>query len=397
MLITIHTADGAARTVDAFEESKHPRGNTNNAGQFSSTPGAGVGNAVAATFSKHGFKKQKSAEPGHFATYKAPNGVTVHVHHPKEGKKAASEFTSHATGHTPKTGHGGAKLEELLAGLTAREAPTVSHHAFKVHLNNLGYSVIQEGGGVLTAVKGANTIEVTPNGEWVSSSTNHLTKAGEGLEDLDALVKGKPGNWKNVPAGTKPGPAAKAAPVSLGYSETGMATNDPEHVALLKKLAAAAPTDITWQESLGLKSYVGSGYTGMNANLRDANNPTLSTEAKAFAGFLERARIPEEVTLYRGVRGDFGKHVASTTVEGSVFRDRGFLSTSTNEKFSEKWAADGIRLKIRVPKGSKGAAVSHIGGNHSESEVVFQHGSKMVVTKEYDPKTRTIEVDLITP
>lgn len=68
------------------------------------------------------------------------------------------------------------------------------------------------------------------------------------------------------------------------------------------------------------------------------------------------------------------------------------MSTSTSPDFSKKWAG-GLVFRVNAKKGMKGAAISPH-PDDGEHEILFQQGHHMVVTA-YDPKTRTMDVDLV--
>lgn len=70
---------------------------------------------------------------------------------------------------------------------------------------------------------------------------------------------------------------------------------------------------------------------------------------------VEKAVTPDEIVVYRGVKGDF----LAKLKPGQVFSDRGFLSTSADPDIAHEFAEGGKKsafIQYEVPKGFEGAA-----------------------------------------
>jgi hypothetical protein len=143
------------------------------------------------------------------------------------------------------------------------------------------------------------------------------------------------------------------------------------------------------EESKAIRAYTGSGYVKINKALRAGKPP--SAESELIDKALQRAEMPADVIVTRGML-TLDKSVLSLR-KGSVFHDNAFQSTSTEFGF-----AGNVRMRIHVPKGSKGAYLGK--GKHSrrpdEGEVLLASGGTYKVLNRgmvegYD----TIDVQLI--
>ncbi len=147
--------------------------------------------------------------------------------------------------------------------------------------------------------------------------------------------------------------------------------------ALRQALAASSPAG----RPVGhLSSYKGSGYHRINDCMRfiaDCDEP----EMKSIGGWLDEASIPETVTLYRGVKGDYAQKVMSLAKNGRAFHDAGFVSMSTDPNVAKGFAGHGgIVMKLTVPAGTKAATVRPAGESDSEQELLAQRGTRLVCT-----------------
>ena len=105
---------------------------------------------------------------------------------------------------------------------------------------------------------------------------------------------------------------------------------------------------------------------------------------------IAKSSIKEPVTVYRG----FGGSAFRGAKEGDTVQDKGFVSTSFQQKIASKFA-DGGMMKLSVPKGAKGAMVDAL-FNGGESELVLPRNSKFKIKKiSGSGKSRIIEADWI--
>lgn len=130
-----------------------------------------------------------------------------------------------------------------------------------------------------------------------------------------------------------------------------------------------------WRESLtkdevdGIKCYTSSGFIGMNRILRtdEKNDPKQAFYDKKIAGAtsaLMKSSAPCDMSVVRDVGEDQAKFFEGK--EGETYTQKGFSSTTINSEGAGFGDYDGVRMHIKVPKGSKGAYVEKIGieGEH---------------------------------
>lgn len=108
----------------------------------------------------------------------------------------------------------------------------------------------------------------------------------------------------------------------------------------------------------------------------------------------EAVTLPNDYQLYRGIKDArivFGKY-ADGDLTGTVFRDKGFTSTTLNKKTSEDFIKSNVHTKdnhnpimMRII-GKKGTKV--VGGNGAESEIIFPPGVRYRVVRDY---TKSVE------
>ncbi len=238
-------------------------------------------------------------------------------------------------------------------------------------------SVWKKGDAEISLVKsGANA------GTWTSMQHGKTT-TGKGAVSLGLFLKGMPGPYTNVKAIT--------LPIKTTYTPPAEPYKQPEHVETFKNLQAAyvAPS---MTESGAINQYKGSEYESINNCLRYTDN-CIDKRVPKIESWLNINSLPHDVTVWRGVRGDYAKILSSIAMVGTKFRDKGFLSTSTNPGFADDWSG-GLLLKINAKQGAHAATIKgpdH--GSDHEYEVLFQRGSAMTV-KSWDPKKKTLEVDL---
>lgn len=176
-------------------------------------------------------------------------------------------------------------------------------------------------------------------------------------------------------------------------SGSGEVAGDPSGVVAMHANPALSVKESgkRWTDSLSkeqyaaLRAYTGFAYVNINATLRGISasfQEGNKEKAVLIHQALSACSLPRACTVYRGASssalGDL-QNAPDYELVGSFFNDNGFMSTSLNSEDS----FDGeIKLVISVPAGAKGAYVgylSHLG--HSESEVLFDMGAVMRITK----------------
>ncbi len=142
----------------------------------------------------------------------------------------------------------------------------------------------------------------------------------------------------------------------------------------------------TTAERDAISSYSRSGYLKMNENLRFGNYApdSVKREISALHGFLDKCETQEELYLSRGVTkpaldkmfdGD-GWRKNSSSLVGSVFTDKGFVSTTPYQ--GGGFGGD-VVMYIKAPKGTKGAYIKDFAASSEEKEFLIQSNTSFVV------------------
>lgn len=217
--VVAHVDEDDFAEDEAFQESKHPRGQPGNAGQFTSGSGGGskktgstpVARVLRVTLKAAGFKKTNSKTE---TSYVHPSGAKVIVH-PSAAKKSA-EFTIHKPGVDPKSGKGTA-LQKLLNDVvkqaeskqptpTEVKKPESTVSTVDETLKNTGFK-FQKGGMGNQLWKNPDSSEYfifdTQDGEWEFSDNSGKKVQGNGT---DSLLKALVGAPVTPPSTPKPGP-----------------------------------------------------------------------------------------------------------------------------------------------------------------------------------------------
>ncbi|HBF37149.1 MAG TPA: hypothetical protein DDW50_07495, partial [Firmicutes bacterium] len=159
----------------------------------------------------------------------------------------------------------------------------------------------------------------------------------------------------------------------------------------------------TWEMNLSptekqaITDYTGDEfYPNINRTLRGLEkefNPGNHERVTQITNALNKASMPEGVTVYRGVGKDaLGelKDLAPEQLIGKVIEDKAFMSTSL---VSESAFKQPVTFIINVPKGVNGAFIgnmSHYGSK--EVELLLNKGQKMVIQKVIDPGTNHMKI-----
>lgn len=147
----------------------------------------------------------------------------------------------------------------------------------------------------------------------------------------------------------------------------------------------------TWRNSLtedernALELYTSSGFVEMNDILRhdrtdyprqDFYDKNIEDATSA----LTRSEAPCDMSVVRDVGSDQVKVFEGA--EGTIHEEKGFCSTTIHNEGAGFGARDGVRMHIKVPKGSKGAYVEKGGlGIEGENEWLMPPKAKFRVNK----------------
>jgi 8-oxo-dGTP pyrophosphatase MutT (NUDIX family) len=167
----------------------------------------------------------------------------------------------------------------------------------------------------------------------------------------------------------------------------GMARN--ESLALHKALGSAMGQKMLHgPEAIALASYKGTGYKGVNAQLRAGKGLSMANAVKAAA--LDTATlsgtIPANTVFYRGVKSwqeaGFNMHPEHAVKTGAAYHDNGYVSISSSKQFARNWAgggSDAILFECKFTKESPGCHVGLAQGHEDthEREVVLPRGRNL--------------------
>lgn len=142
---------------------------------------------------------------------------------------------------------------------------------------------------------------------------------------------------------------------------------------------------LTHQEELALESYKGTGHEDVNKVLRGLGEELDGFDIEAanelaleLSTALERARLPEPVTVFRGLPGRVIDELG-VIEPGETLSDPGYLSASLLELASNSFGA--MILEIRIPKGARAIALIHSipEVHHVEYEMLLDRGYRLQV------------------
>lgn len=197
-----------------------------------------------------------------------------------------------------------------------------------------------------------------------------------------------------VPSGShQAAPAKPAQPDDdWGHLKTGSAAQ-----AALTKAQNGNLSHMTKAQKGAVGEYTGSTYHEINEQLRQSlgfGNAHIEQKIAEMDGvFSSIDGIPEEMVIFRGVKGQAGSTYRNAQV-GSIIRDNGFISATPDSDFAHSWAGHSKTvLKMRLPKGTKGLYVSGSGesalssqGIH-EKELILRRGIGFKVLAVRDTKS----------
>lgn len=131
--------------------------------------------------------------------------------------------------------------------------------------------------------------------------------------------------------------------------------------------------------------YTGSGYRRINSTLRAGGSDASTRGVSKSLG-----TVKKDMEVYRGTRVHLPAGSTVEDLQGTVFRDRGFLSTSAGER-GPGYGAQEIGMRIRVNSGTRGAWVDPMSQNRGEREFIVDADTHLFVHKVRRPKPGTWE------
>lgn len=160
------------------------------------------------------------------------------------------------------------------------------------------------------------------------------------------------------------------------------------HVNKMWYAQQGANSKFTEKELGALRDYTGSYHADLNQGLRDGTS--LSTHSQSIDSGLwsafKKARLPESVVGFRGIRPDVVKHLLGMKdfseesldlVVGYPLEDKGYTSVSMSRARARAFGS--VLLILKVPEGTVGVGVNPISQHEGEAEILLRKGSRFII------------------
>ena len=181
-------------------------------------------------------------------------------------------------------------------------------------------------------------------------------------------------------SGSNSGGGSGSAGAAVGGAGNGVSASEA-----IKAEGKQWTESLTKEQYAAFSAYTGTAYININETLRGLCSDFHSgnkEKAMLIHQALSTCSLPQACTVYRGASNAYLgslQNLSDSQLEGKYFCDNGFMSTSINP--GDAFGGE-IKLVINVPAGAKGAYLGYLSQlGHSESEVLFDVGSVMRITK----------------
>jgi hypothetical protein len=153
------------------------------------------------------------------------------------------------------------------------------------------------------------------------------------------------------------------------------------------------------KEVAALKAYSSEGaesYKTVNPHLRHGTAASKKTSDMVthLDSALARSRTPVALSVYRQVDLSKSGYDLDKLVPGTRLRDEGYGSTSVDPYSSFTGGAGGVRMKIAVPKGSRGAYIESVSSRGAEHEFLLPRGYTLEVVGRSKTSYGVTELDV---
>jgi len=169
-------------------------------------------------------------------------------------------------------------------------------------------------------------------------------------------------------------------------------------------------------EDQAVRSYQGYGYETINGTLRSGRRGDADERriVRDLDSAMERSRLTEPVTTYRGMVAPPGSHAASFIDglrPGSTFTDSAYTSTTVDPKGVQRFLGNlgpqprgtrQVQMTVRVPAGSRGIYMNRAAPPRGYTNFTKEYelllargGSYRVVSRSDKGTTTTIEVEYV--
>lgn len=278
----------------------------------------------------------------------------------------------------------------------------VSAKAHAEHVADLKAALDQLGpNGTELSKLGNGVVFTTPTGKLLYRDKQGTIKNLETGAHQGVLTSAVPPKTSNLSAHVKAAEALLARLASLPSKPSKPAAPDDSWASFPKEGSAegkllalqggSGASKVPASSRSAISYYTGSGYVPMNSQLRTPRKLGSVSTAKEIAR-MDQAMgaapgLPEDFVMWRGVTGKTANEYKQAQ-PGQSIGDAGFISTTTSEKFAHGWG-DGLVMKIRMPKGTKGVFVGQgtgLSGHLTEKELILQRGVEFEVIARREEK-----------
>lgn len=405
----------------AFKEGKHPRDSD---GKFTAGSGGSSGSSggkkstqkVNPHFSKllkgSGFTSvaiPKNASNSCIGVYAHSGGAKVYVFE-SPGAKVGSKWSLNSL-NMKKSGHGKADFAKVLGYISTQKSAQKSiQKSATTSTIAPGYKKVYSGPNGDIYKKGSAKVLYNPDtDQWVADTPGYMKKEGKGLTSLNALLAGKSPTstvgWKDShkkiltfaqAESTQAAKIAKQKEYAEAKAEQAKWTKEAvPHIAKYKELLKTTPK-ATPAEAAAVRAYSGSSYQQLNKRLRHQDEDMGgNATTQAIDSYLDKAVLKSTLVTWRGVKGEYAKILKSVMVEGGMFLDRGYMSTTAYREKAWTHGDDSLLMKVTLKKGVKAAPIKGFSANPSEEEVLVARKSVIKVVK-FDRKKGYVEVEVDT-
>jgi hypothetical protein len=164
---------------------------------------------------------------------------------------------------------------------------------------------------------------------------------------------------------------------------------------------------LTPQQLDAVRAYQEGGNASLNEYYRGlkASPGYMGEHAGPLDKAIERSRIDHDVTLFRGWTQK-GLAANPDALVGATIRDPAYFSTSTSKEVARKFhgSLDGVFLRLKAPKGTRGLHVHDVatghskygaGGSDPEHEVLLGRGTSYRITRARRARSGLLVLDAV--
>lgn len=249
-----------------------------------------------------------------------------------------------------------------------------------------------------------------PNGRCTPIPTLRSMVEYRGSVDGSGRIYQDP-DW-NKPKLNQPMPIQDAQADLTGDKPAPVPPTDPRTIKSMKDMddfgkGMIDPTGVGPASKDWVEGYIQGTAYQTNAVLRGQStylNKPIDARTKAYVkkntktadGLFDKSLVPEDVKVVRAVRMDaFGGEDKLRNLAGTVYQDKGYMSTSLADKVSSSIysVADSVDMEIVVPKGTRALYMAGNSYLRSERELLLDRGTRLAIqSATYDERKKTWKV-----